>query len=431
MNHPLRPLLSLLVASTGLASAALGLEIRNPAERYVLSQGEDMVWDILIDQTAHPQSIRYSLRQEGGTLLQEGILTPTDGTATFRSTATEPGTIFFEVEAAREGHPPLTALAGAVVDPEMIGRSAPRPEDFDAFWEGHLEALGQLPLNPVLTSSPSGAAGVSYWKVTLDHLAGGKIQAQLARPEMGETFPALVVFQYAGVYGLPQTNVTRRAEAGWLTLNVMAHDLPLDESPDFYQEQREGPLRAYVRIGREDRETSYFLRMLLATSRAVDYVASRPDWDGRTLVVIGNSQGGLQAVAAAALNPQVTAAIMNVTAGCDTTAPLAGRRMSWPYWLGQTQGEERERIAQTSSYFDAVNFAPRVTCPVLAAFGLLDRSATASSNYLLVRHLGGPVEPLLLPWAEHQNKGGTHDPFYRRSQEWLDSLVSGVGRPEL
>jgi cephalosporin-C deacetylase len=430
MIQPLRHLFALLVASTAFASATLALEIRNPAERYVFTQGDEISWEIATDQSPHPHAVRYTLKQDGGILLREGTLTFTDGAATLNTTASKPGILFLEVEAARTDQPPLTASAGAVVDPDKIVRSAPRPDDFDAFWDGHLEALGQIPLNPVLTSNPSEAAGVSYWKVTLDHLAGGKIQAQLARPEMGETFPALVVFQYAGVYGLPQTNVTRRAEAGWLTLNVMAHDLPLDESPDFYQEQRDGPLRAYVQIGREDRETSYFLRMLLATSRAVDYVASRPDWDGRTLVVLGNSQGGLQAVAAAALNPQVTAAIMNVTAGCDTTAPLVGRRMSWPYWLGQTQGEERERITQTSSYFDAVNFAPRVTCPVLAAFGLLDQSATASSNYLLVRHLGGPVEPLLLPWAEHQNKGGTHGPFYRRSQEWLDSLVSGTGRPE-
>jgi len=39
--------------------------------------------------------------------------------------------------------------------------------------------------------------------------------------------------------------------------------------------------------------------MYLRDSRAIDYIASRPDWDGKTIVVMGTSMGGHQSLVAA------------------------------------------------------------------------------------------------------------------------------------
>jgi cephalosporin-C deacetylase len=63
-------------------------------------------------------------------------------------------------------------------------------------------------------------------------------------------------------------------------------------------------LKDYVSIGNDDRDKSYFLRMYLSCYRAADYLAHRPDWDGRTLVVTGTSQGGMQAIVTAGLHPK-------------------------------------------------------------------------------------------------------------------------------
>lgn len=172
-------------------------------------------------------------------------------------------------------------------------------------------------------------------------------------------------------------------------------------------------------IGCEDRETSYFLRMFLATSRAVDYLASRPDWDGRTLVVTGTSQGGLQAIVAAALNPKVTALLALVPAGCDTTAPLVGRSVPWPGW-GQWMPDDRKAASlRTAPYYDGINFASRVRCPALIGYGLLDPTSTPSGVHLMTRELRGPVERVLMPAADHK---GDHAAYNLRAKEWLEAL---------
>ena len=117
-------------------------------------------------------------------------------------------------------------------------------------------------------------------------------------------FPALLIVQWAGVYGLDKWWATLPASEGFLVLNISAHDLPIDEQPEFYKAQSDGPLKNYTAIGKDDREKNYFLRMYLSAYRAADYLTQRPDWDGHNLVVTGTSQGGLQTIMLAGLHPK-------------------------------------------------------------------------------------------------------------------------------
>lgn len=323
-------------------------------------------------------------------------------------------------------HAQPTAAAPPSVE---IKRSTPRPADFVEFWAAQVMELSKVPMNPILSPGKGSGNGIKHSMLTVDLSRGQKFRGQLAVPDRPGKFPAVVIFQYAGVYGLPPGIVTSKAAGGWLALNVSAHDLPLDQPSEFYQKQELGPLKNYTMIGNTDREESYFLRMFLAASRAINYLTCRPDWDGRTLLAIGTSQGGLQAIVAAALNPKVSGVIALVPAGCDTTAPLAGRAMSWPYWMKQAKETNRDAVIRTSTYFDALNFAPQVKCPALVGFGLLDQTSTPDGVSQLVALLAGRVEKVIMPDADHKGNGGTHEPFEKRSAEWMKALKNGDAPP--
>ena len=96
--------------------------------------------------------------------------------------------------------------------------AADPPEDFAAFWKSKLDELAKVPPNPKLQQADGGKAGVEYAKITLDNIRGAHINGQLARPEHGEKFPALLIVQWAGVYPLQKGWVTDRAADGWLAL---------------------------------------------------------------------------------------------------------------------------------------------------------------------------------------------------------------------
>ena len=287
---------------------------------------------------------------------------------------------------------------------QKIQPALPRPEDFDAFWEAKLKDLADVAMNPKLDPADAGKPNVDYFKITLDNIRGSHIRGQLARPKQGGKLPAMLIVQWAGVYPLQKGWVTSRAAEGWLVLNINAHDLPIDESEQFYKDQAAGPLKDYPAIGNDDRETSYFLRMYLSCYRAAQYLTERTDWDGRTLVVTGGSQGGLQSIVTAGLHPKISAALACVPAGCDLNGPVAGRMPGWPMWYWKTQGKDEAKVRRAAGYYDVVNFASRVKCPVLIGVGLIDTTCPSPGVFAAYNQLQGPKEIVVLPvrrtWRE-------------------------------
>lgn len=374
---------------------------------------------------AGPPGARYQYRVLGPA--DEEVATGSgvhEGTrCAIEAPATRPGVYRLRLET--EGEPRRTLERGKVVRAGDLRAGLPRPDDFDAFWDDQLRRLAATP--PAAQERPGDRSrpGVEHRHLRLALPDAAGMECQLAVPTGSGKHPAVVLFQYAGVYRLPPGIVTGRAAEGWLALNVNAHDLPLDRSEAFYAAQAEGQLRDYPRIGHGARETSYFLRMVLACRRAIEQVVAHPSWDGKTVVVLGTSQGGLQSIAAAALHPAVSAVIISVPAGCDTAALEAGRPLSWPYWLKGVDPEARAAVLRTSRYFDPTHFAPRVKCPVLLGVGLLDNTARPEGVLLMASQLGGPCEQVLMDDADHKGSHGTFGPFRARERAWLAALREG------
>src|SRR5688500_10468670 len=266
----------------------------------VYNVGDNVKWTIQWKGDAPAPAARYALKSGGLKEVGRGALTFTDDVAKVESKFDAPDTMLLEVKWDPD-KPSNRAFAGAVAAPDRIKPAAPPPEDFDAFWKSKIEELANVPPNPVLTQGDAGKPKVSYCKITLDDVRGTRVNGQIARPDKGEKFPALLILQWAGVYPLQKTWVVDRAAEGWLALNILPHDLPIDRPEQFYKDQYDGPLKNYWAIGNDDPDQSYYLRMYLSCVRAAEYLKSRPDWDGKTLVVMGTSQGGQQALAAAGL----------------------------------------------------------------------------------------------------------------------------------
>jgi cephalosporin-C deacetylase-like acetyl esterase len=235
----------------------------------------------------------------------------------------------------------------------------------------------------------------------------------------------MLVVQWAGVYPLQKEWITKRAAEGWLVLNISAHDLPIDAPQSFYDGLSNGALKNYPAIGNDDREQSYFLRMYLSCYRAVDFLAARPEWDGKTLIVTGTSQGGLQSFVAAALNPKVTGIMALVPAGCDNSGDLVGRKPGWPYWMANARNHDTNKVRETSRYFDGVNFAARVKCPALVGLGLIDTTSPPSGVFAAVNQLKGSKEIIVMPEANHHGDNNTHAEFIKRENQWLAAWLKG------
>jgi len=413
--------------------------------------GETVGWTITPGPVTPTYAYKWTVRRNNAVVLKEGKLDLSSGTDKIEIAGDQPEMIYVAIEAyanldsgaavpaasasaSSSANPATITPAGSVpafsggntgrnnglyalgaaVAPTKLGLSTPRPDDFDAFWDAKLAMQAKVPINPVLTPVQTDVPGVEMSIFVLDAL-GSKAHGYLARPAGDGKFPAVIQLQYAGVYALNAHADALRAQEGWLVLNVDSHDkLPSDPSGNIPP--------SYQSIGNTDREKSYFLNMYLRDSRVLDYLLTRPDWDGKTIVLTGGSMGGMQSIALAGLRPdKITAALVCVPAGADTNADLHGRKAGYPFW------PPTDPVAMnTALYFDTVNFASRIKAPVFAGFGLIDTVSPPAGVWTMLNQIPGPREPLPIIDSEHDN----FTPLKAhscgaRSKQILDVLVKG------
>ena len=423
--------LAAVLVLKSIAADSTVLNVSPDRDSGVYRVSETVKWSVTLaePEAALPAELNYSFKAGGAMEIEAGTLKLSAGRAILESKFTEPNTVLLEVW-WMEGDERRQVFAGAVAAPDKIEPSIDEPEDFDAFWAAKLAEMAAVPANPKLTPVDVGVAGVSYARVTMDHFRGSTIHGQVARPSEGKKFPAILRVQWAGVYGLQTEWVTDRAKDGWLALNILPHDLPIDGDEAFYAEQKDGPLKDYFVLGNEDRETSYFLRMYLSCYRAVEYLKSRADWDGRTLVVTGTSQGGQQTFVTAGLHPDITAALALVPAGADFNGDQQGRAVGFPFWPGMSAGKDAAAVAETGGYFDIVNFAKRIRAPMLVGVGLEDTVCPPVGIFAAINQLQPYHETVILPDSGHQSVNGSQDAFVDRMEEgWLLALKQGLAAP--
>jgi cephalosporin-C deacetylase-like acetyl esterase len=418
-----------------IAAPALGAQelVATPYDRTgIYKEGATVGWTVAVaaGQQASPGRYEYKVLQNGGVQIGGGTLDLAGAAQKIEMKLDVPGMIIVEIT------PPANATQAfgnnstggkgrvrlaAAVDPTHIQPAEPKPADFDRFWASKLALLDKVPTNVQVTQKESGIPGVDYYIVRMDNIQGAHIYGQLAKPSREGKFPAQMLLQYAGVYPLQRDWVTQRAAQGWLVFNIEAHDLPGDQPQSFY-DNMPTLIKNYNSIYNDDRDRNYFLRMYLGDFRAVEYLASRPEWDGKTLVATGMSMGGQQSLVVAGLNPKVTQIVVNVPAGADANGTLHGHMPGYPNWNSQNP-----KVAETARYFDVVNFASRIKVPTMMAMGFIDDVTPAIGQWTAFNQIQGPKEavPMIDSNHNHLATPAQQMPWTRRSKEWLDALVKG------
>jgi len=385
--------------------------------------GETVGWTVTPGPVAPTYSYRWTIRRNNAVVLKEGKLDLSAGKDKIEIAGDQPEMLYVGIEpyapegtytSGNTGRNNGLYAVGAAVAPQKLGLSTPRPDDFDAFWREKLAAQAKVPIHGELTHVPTDVPGVELSLFVMDAL-GSKAHGYLAKPAREGKFPALIQLQYAGVYALNARGAAQRAAEGWLFLNVDSHDkLPSDPSGDIP--------RGYQAVGNTDREKSYFLNMYLRDSRVLDYLLTRPDWDGKTIVLTGGSMGGQQSLVLAGLRPEkITAVLVCVPAGADSNGDLHGRKAGYPNWPS-----DNPEVMKTALYFDTVNFASRIKAPVMAGMGFIDTISPPAGVWTAINQILGPKELLPMIESEHDNltpQKGTACPA--RTRELLGVLVKG------
>lgn len=350
-------------------------------------------------------------------LLTQKILPTEASFDSYTGLLKEPGSMMMQVTSGKS-----TRGIGAIVDPAKIKTGTPFPKDFESYWANEKKALKALPMDARLRKVDAGGNGYECFDAELNCTGPKPARGYFARPVKAKkkSLPIVLLVHAAGVKGSwcrsKVEDAMRYAQMGKgaLCFDLNAHGMLNGQPDEYYNQLEAGELKEYWNQGIESREGYYFRGMYLRLIRTLDYLEQQPEWDGKLILVIGESQGGGQALAAAGLDPHVSAVVATVPAMCDFGGTLVGRKGGWPQPF--EQHFDKEKMLNVVSYFDNANLLKYAKAKIVVEIGLIDNTCPSTSVYAAINEAKGEKIIYAVPNREH------HEPAGSQHDEWVNNV---------
>ena len=319
---------------------------------------------------------------------------------------------------------PFAPLGGAGVEPEKIRPGLDCPADFDAFWQAGLKEFQNAGVE-VVPAPDVQKKGYKVSRVTVKFPDGsGIVFGYLSIPEKPGKYPALAGVPGAGcvnTYAF-SPNPHWRSPIPSIELWLNVHNFPVPVERKAQKEAYTNYIKSlgcgYWLSNAEKREKYFYRNVWLAVSRAVDYVAALPEYDGKHFASAGNSQGGGTALVIAGLNKNITCVVASVPALCDHGGWKLGRQAGWPQLHNRLKG----KADATVPYFDAAFFAARIKVPTLISVGYVDTTCSPSSVYAAYNLIPADVPKKIFPMYRYGHRGTRE--FYKEVSKFLRKEMS-------
>jgi len=320
----------------------------------------------------------------------------------FNQSFNKPTSVIFKVKADS-----LALSIGLVVAPEEFDASTPRPKDFKKFWKEEKKELNALEMEVKSTPVVDFENGYSCADVEINCTGPKPVRGYFVKPDSAKekSLPIVLVVHAAGVKGSwclakPKNALQyARMGKGALCFDLNAHGMLNGQPQEYYDNLEAGELKNYMHFGLENREENYFRGMYLRLLRTLDFLKKQPEWDGKRIIVIGESQGGGQALAAAGLDKDVTAVVATVPAMCDWGRTLKGEKGGWPNPFSTKYS--RDKMLHTVPYFDAVHLLKGSKATLVTEIGFIDKTCPSSSVYAAINQSKGKKIIFGVPYREH------------------------------
>jgi cephalosporin-C deacetylase-like acetyl esterase len=345
------------------------------------------------------------LKNNSQLLERKTIATGKDSLLVYEGSSGDPCSVIVEVRAKGA----LSSI-GILVDPQKLIPGAGLPKDFNAYWNDQKKALQSLPfeVKSVPVADKNAESGFPCSDVEINCTGPKPVRGYFAKPVQAapKSLPAVLLVHAAGVKGSwcrsEPKNAIDYAKKGTICFDLNAHGM-LDGQPEsYYADLENGELKNYFLQGVTRRDDFYFRGMYLRLLRTIDFLTRQPEWDGKRILVIGESQGGGQALAAAGLDHRVSAVVAIVPAMCDFMGALAGRRGGWPQ--PYETDASKEEMMKALPYYDNANILRGSKATIFTEIGMIDLTCPPASVFAAVNQAKGKKIIYAVPYRPHQSQ---------------------------
>ena len=344
-----------------------------------------------------------------------------DGTLTLTGTMKTAGFYRVDVTAHVNGREYKGACAAAF-SPEQLKPSTVMPKDFSDYWQNAVKEARYTDLDPTRRLLPERCTkDVNVYEVSFQNVRwGSRTYGILTVPVKEGKYPALLRVPGAGVR--PYGGDVYTASQGAIVLEIGIHGIPVTMEQGVYDRLHNGALNGYWNFGMDNRDESYYKRVVLGCIRALDYIEQYTPWNGQQMGVTGSSQGGFLSLATAGIDKRITFYGAVHAALCDHTASLKGVACGWPHYFYENKGKGMEKNIETSRYYDGVNFARLITDKQEGwfSFGYNDNVVPPTTAWATYNTVTGPKT--ISPYQKT-----AHFWYQEQWDEWENWLLEKMG----
>ena len=367
--------------------AGPAIDIKTDKKDAIYNVGEKINFSVIFlkDGKAVPGKKLSYLIERDGSEAQKGEIVSTETPVLIETFLDKPGFALCTVSFTDNGKE-FKSFAGAGAMPYEIKPASSCPDDFDKFWSEKKALLNKIPLDVKRekVETPVEFRGkLECFEVKADCGEWGQVSGYLVMPVNAakDSLPGIVFYQSAGVLSVNLKYICDRSGGNKIAFGVNAHGIDNGRTAEYYKNVSREKLEGYSYFNMDDRDKTYFIGMFLRAYRALQIVKSLPEWDGKTLIAFGGSQGGGQALAATALDSDVTFCVSRISALCDHHGIFEKRKSGWPQFIKKAKKMDVDKVADAVRYVDVVNFARRINVETVMTVGFIDRTCSPASVF--------------------------------------------------
>jgi len=290
-----------------------------------------------------------------------------------------------------------------------------RADDFKKFWDNAVNDLKKIPIEPKkIQNSKKSSSSFSVHDISFKGFMKSPVYGELLLP-VGKKKPSLVIFIH-DYNTLPKIAHKDLDPA-------MAYFFPLLRGHNIITETESGEQESpgYLTENILNKETYYVKAVFLDILRSIDMLRLEGSVDCNNIGIIGKGLGAAASVFAAYSSNRVSAVVLDTPSFCNielsqniSTGCAAGEINSFI----QATKRKKKEIKNNLSYFDSINFADSVKCPVLTTVGFKDTISPPECVFALFNHL--LCEKTMEVYPDDGNTAGGINQF-KKSISWLTS----------
>jgi len=291
-----------------------------------------------------------------------------------------------------------------------------RQEDFDAFWKGSISELRKIPMEPSFTPINSPRSPFNRFEVTFRGMFRSTLTGSLLVPAGRRKARAVIIIHdynrpdpYAG-YPLDE-------KAAYFFLRLRGHG----ETSGALTEKSPG----YLVDSITDIYGYYMRGVYLDAYRAIDVLRLNDRLDCGAMGLMGKGMGAAAALFAAANTGRPTALVLDTPSfahlGESQNISTSEATAEINEYLSLQRARKRF-VKKNLSYFDAINFADRITGPTLATVGFKDTESPPQCVFALFNHL--KCDKTIEVYPDDGNDAGGAAQFEKSVRWMMETLES-------